>query len=193
MHEADAKSRTMPRRRDIPWDDIRAAYEAGNTNFSDLGRRYGVKRHSIAHRARAENWPTKGHIDEATRSNVIDMATRRAVEQMGDAGIDAKASAIAAELIAQAEIAQLAACAAEKILREYIADQIVPSEKQSKADVFNAVLAGVKRAIEIGREINGLTAGKPSVSTAEKRDVPVDQIVLIVRERGTTNAASARV
>jgi hypothetical protein len=161
------------RRNDIPWADIRAAYESGNTNFSELSRRFSndphLKRQTIARRVRAERWTVDGTIragvEAQARAKVIDMATRRVIEKAGgDAAIDARATAIAAELQMQSAIASKLTQASEEVFDMFLAGEIKPSHRQNEADVLRSLVAAVFECFRAARLIHGVAEGKPSVN-----------------------------
>lgn len=170
----DSGKRGRGRRNDIPWNDIQAAYECGETNVSELARRFGVKRDSIAAHIKKGNWVSngqaKGQAVEAARSKVIDIATRKAIDQLGGEQqiADEVAAALRADLEAHPKIAALLMEASEQTLEKYISGDIIPGEKQSKADVFNATVQGVAKALTISRDINGLRPGQSSTEGEKK-------------------------
>lgn len=172
--ETPTRKRGRGRRNDIPWAEIQAAYETGETNVSELARKFGVKRDSIAAHIKKGNWVSngqaKGQAVEAARAKVIDIATRKAIDQLGGEQqiADEVADALRADLEAHPKIAKLLMDASEQTLEQYIKGGITPGEKQSVADVFNSTVQGVAKALSISRDINGLRPGQSSTEGEQK-------------------------
>ncbi len=72
-------------RKDIPWEELRARYEAGTDTYRSLAQRYGVSECWIGKRARAEDWRrpssrSRQRVEEQCLLAVA-AALRRAAEQ----------------------------------------------------------------------------------------------------------------
>lgn len=197
---SDDSKRGKGRRNDIPWSEIQAAYEGGETNISALAKRFGVKRDSIAKRRDKENWATKGQIADAARSNVIDLATRKAIEQLGgeDAVVADAAAAIATNLQAigplYAKAAQLLDRTIDRALRlgqkdkegNFVKDALILGDHQGETTAVSDILNALSKFTRDNRLDAGLKEGTPTSDasrTDEEDEQRVEQAVLIVRER----------
>lgn len=180
----DERKRGSGRRSDIPWEAIQERFETGETNVSKLSKEFGVSRQAIIRRRDRDKWTTKQQVADTVRGKVIDIATRKAIENLGgdEKLADAVAAHIQADLLDHAEIAALAMRASKKTLQDYIDGNIAPGDKQSMADVFDKVMSGAGKGIDFSREINGLRPGQPSTQK-EGEEQRVDEAVLVVREQ----------
>lgn len=188
------------RRNDIPWNEIQAAYEGGETNISALSKRFGVKRDTIAKRRDAEKWATKGQIADAARSNVIDLATRKAIEQLGgeESIVADAAAAIENNLRAigplYAKAAKLLDRTLERALRlgqkddsgQFVKDALILGDHQGETTAVSDILNALSKFTRDNRLDAGLKEGTPTADADKKPDEDdqrVEQAVLIVRER----------
>lgn len=186
----------------IPWADIQAAWEAGETNCSALGRKFGVKHSTIA--KRAKEWTAKGqvkgHVSEAVRSNVISLATGKAIEHLG--GSDAietlsqeMANNVRAILDAQPKLVAKGMALLDRTVDRAlnfgkldengkpVANQIVLGRQQGETEAVVDLLNAISKSTHDGRLINGLKDGTANADASEEKDAPkVDQAVLVVRK-----------
>jgi hypothetical protein len=174
------------RRNDIPWNKIQSAYEGGETNITTLAQTFGVKRDSIAKHRDKEKWATKGQIAEAARSNVIDMATRRAVEQLGgQQAITAAASDIANNLQRIPALYAKAGNLIDTMIDKAINGTLKLGVTQGETTALNDILGAMSKYTRDNRLDAGLKEGTASTDASKSDDDEqrVEQAVLIVRER----------
>lgn len=191
MQEAEKpKARRRGRRPDLPWPDIRAAYEAGETSWTSLGRKFGggrpIRRQTIAKHAMDENWTVRrtaqAEVHARAGAKIIDIATKRAIAQMGgEAAIDAQASTIAAELRSQGSIATKLSQAAEMVLDDFLAGNIEPGDGQNKADTLASIAGAIMQSFKAARLIHGIVDGKPSTNESNADTEPGKLYTIAVR------------
>jgi hypothetical protein len=150
-----------------PRDDInklaiRRDYAQGSTNLTALGRKYNVRRQTIAAWVKTEQWPSPKEIAAEVRTETVRQAVAQTASEL--------VPNIAAELASQSRIAAKLSIAAEKVLDEFNAGSITPGARgeQTKADVFNAMATAIGKAFDAARIIHGLTPGNPSVAEGEE-------------------------
>lgn len=183
------------RRNDIPWNEIQAAYEGGETNISALAKRFGVKRDSIAKRRDKDKWATKGQIADTARSNVIDLASRRALEKLGG---EQAVEQIADEIVsAIKEIPALHAGAAQLLKRtlnralgvedpDEKTSRLVLGDHQGETTAVSDILNAISKFTRDTRLDAGLKEGTATAEASkgeDEDDKRVEQAVLVVRER----------
>jgi hypothetical protein len=190
------------RRSDIPWNEIQAAWAEGDNNFSSLEKRFNVKRHTIAKRAKAENWPTKGQVAQVVQSKVIDIATRKAIEDLG--GAEAVAATVAADIRTNlqaigplyAKAAKLLDRTLERALRlgekddkgNFVPGALILGDHQGETTAVSDILSALSKFTRDNRLDAGLKEGVPTAEAgkAESEDEQrIEQAVLIVRDRKT--------
>ena len=186
--------RRRGRRSDIDWPAIRAAFEAGETNITALSRKFRVARGPIIKHRDEEKWTVteqaKERIREAAKSNVISIATRKAVEKLGgEAGIQREAEAIAAELLAQRPLFKKAADLLDKTFDRAlklgavdddgnpVPGQLILGIAQGETTAVNDLLGSLSKFVRDTRLANGLNNGVPT-ETPEEDDEP-----LIIEQR----------
>jgi len=186
MEETPPRKRGQGRRTDIPWADIRTAYESGEeTGFEALGRKFGVDGRTVSRRSKSEKWVViADEMQRRTHSNVIDLATRKAVEQLGgDAGIEAQAHSIVENLRRHAEIETLLLDVAKVSLEEAKSGKFtMVSDRVTTAEARERAVNAAAKAIDKSREIHGLTAGRPSIEQGDDAPKKAERLLLIVRE-----------
>jgi hypothetical protein len=169
----------------------RKAYEGGEP-MASVARRLDIRRPTLIaardrDRDRGDPWivqasvqvsPTDVRaIQERAKSNVINMATRQAMEDAVANGTVSRMKAqIENDLKRHGKLAKMLMDYAEQMLQKGIDGDITPSEKQSAADVFNAVIMGVGRAIEKSRQIGGLQDGDASADSTGEDPVTAIEI-----------------
>ena len=181
-----ARNNEMPRKT-IDWQTIRKTFEGGETNKSELSRRFSVTREAIVDRMKrdankGDAWTvTRQATRQATRQltdTVIDLASKRASKKLESVGlVDAMADGIVSDLAEHLELSRLAVKAAKHTADRFFEGKILPSRMQNEADVLNSLLTALGRAATIGREVHGLRPGTPSVST-EQTDAPGKEYVV---------------
>ena len=162
--------------------EARRAYESGES-MASIAQRLKLRRETLRSIAIRETWedlqtaqPTAPPTAQRTaqkraRGEVIDMMTRRAVEQIEQSGvIEEQADYIAKALSAHGRVADLLMTYAEKQLRRAVEGSIQPGERQSEADVMNAIISAVAKAFSASREIGGVKAGQMSAESGPKVD-----------------------
>lgn len=193
-------------RKVIPWPEIRKAYEAGES-IASLSRRFSVRRHTIAARAQKECWTVQPtvHMDAKTakavqakaQSNVIDIATKKVVEEFQASGDPEKmAATIAERLKAVAKLdllaLQLLERGFERALKLGVKDPetnklvegaLILGDHQGETTAINDLLNAKSRLLRDLRLDGGLKDGTPSAESVDPEEQKVDQLVLVVRER----------
>lgn len=202
------------------WAEVRAKFEAGASEV-DLARVYGVDRKTIRARKRKEAWtphvtPHMGKTEaEAIRdratSKVIDLASRRAVEHLEASGaVSNLTDSLTDSLVKHASIASRLISAADDLLESFTqnADGDLASTRegtgrdvivrQGRAEVFAQLVAGVRAAVSVSRDIAGLRAGQASAGDTSDADKPIevlqrrlDPVNIPVDERGRAVSRSA--
>lgn len=164
---------------DEQWTEIRAAHAKGESDLS-IAKRLGIHRNSIRNRRAADGkrgdpWIVQPDVRVANpeavqrqaQAKVIDLATRRALEQAEQSGVVADiADAVAAELLATQTAAKLAGEYMVSILKDAKAGKIAPASspgEQTKADVAKAVMSAYRTFQTTVRENHGLRPGTPSI------------------------------
>jgi hypothetical protein len=182
------------------WAHVRAAYERGESILS-LSKRFGVKRDTIAARRDKDCWVIGGvdgaaagspigHmpnreavriVREQTQGKVIELASRKAVDQMVEAGaVDQIAADIALAVATHGRLGRKITALLEQYVdfglgegptkqvkngeKLPIAPNIMPGTNQSHADVIRSLVAAGEGAVHLVREIAGLRPGQPSSS-----------------------------
>jgi len=184
MSDDGRKKRGRGRRNDIDWAKIRATFEAGETNVTALSRLFHVARGPIIKHRDEEKWTVteqaKEHLREVAKSNVIDIATRKAIESLGgEAAVKQQADAIAAELLAQRPLFRKAG---ELIDRTFdralklgtvddagnpVPGQLILGVAQGETTAVSDLLGALSKFVRDTRLVNGLTDGQASVSDEE--------------------------
>jgi len=171
--------------------EAKRRYENGES-IASISREMEIRRATIHYWIKHYGWianpnveltghQTKTAVERATArayAEVIDMTTRQAVTEIQET-VKAQADLIADCLLEHGGIAQKMLKCAGKMMDDLLANRLIPGEKQSVADVFNAVISGVTRAVASSREIAGLRAGQ--VSTGKGFDI--DQAIVIEQRR----------
>jgi hypothetical protein len=187
-------------RRDVSAEiaEVRKAYEDGDTNLSALSKRFGVKRDTIARYRDSENWATKGQINDAARSNVIDIATRKALDKIG--GVDHLAGKIAEELAAQPELIRAAGKLIKRTLDRALklgekdADgkpvdgQLILGDHQGETTAVSDLLNSTMKFVQSGKLMHGLGDDEPSVGEEEKATQPFVVVRKVLPPTGTDGA-----
>ena len=151
------------KRKDIPWGKIRAAFESGTHNVSELSRRFGVQRESIQRHRDAENWQSVSQVSDRVTDNVVDFMTRRQIEIAAPAIEAAVTARIQDILIGQPALFEKLQRWADALAEDGLKGTLMPGTHQSKADVFNATLNGIKQLAAMSRDDAGLRPGQASV------------------------------
>ncbi|HET9029255.1 MAG TPA: hypothetical protein VFN49_03690 [Candidatus Aquilonibacter sp.] len=168
--------------------DLKKRYEAGEP-VAKLSREFGVRRHTIAEWAKKETWTVHVSVQvdaktvqQRAQSNVIDLASRKAVEQAeADGTIDEIKESIAAHLLATAEADKLAGEYMVDLLEKAKAGAITPAAspgEQTIADVAKAVMAAYRTFTATVRENAGIKTGAPTLP--QEKPSKVDTVKLIV-------------
>lgn len=158
----------------------RAALKRGESQNA-VSKATGIDRKTLRSMIQRENIIPQAipHIGEAeaqavraeTRSNVVSIATRQAVEQLAASGlIDQQADDIAVSLQTHGKISRMMLEYAERMMQDAIDGKVWAGEKQSQADVFNSIVTGVAKAVAASRDIAGLKTGQTSFDTGAKID-----------------------
>jgi hypothetical protein len=157
-------------KRRIPWGDVRAVYESGCTNFSELARRFEIsKSERISAKAKAQGWVVSGEllgdIQGEVRGRVVDLFTRKTVDALGgEAGIDHQANEAAANLLRHGKIETLlldiAIDTLEKLKDGTLRAGLVTSEADERRKGIDAAV----RALTASRTVQGIERGTPSVN-----------------------------
>lgn len=181
---ADEGKRKRGRRSDIDWAKIQATYEAGETNVTALSRMFRVARGPIIKHRDAEKWTVNEHakeqIREQAKSNVISMATRQAIDQIGgDEGLKKQAEAIAAELLAQRPLFAKASQLLDKTFTRalnlgktddqgnQLANQLILGIAQGETTAVSDLLGALSKFVRDTRLANGLADGMPTEGESE--------------------------
>lgn len=155
------------------WLEIRSAYEAGESEAS-LSRRYGCERKTIRLRRGRESWTTqvathlgrterKAAVDKA-KSQVIDIATRRAVETAETDGTMAQVvRELRDALVVHAELEFLALELSRDTLLKSKAGLLRPGAHTSEAGERKDAIVTYETAVSVSRLIQGLRPGQASV------------------------------
>lgn len=189
---------------DEEWAAAKALYETGGvTNVSELARRTGISRNALMRRIREEQWAANGQAKEQlaaqAQSNVIDIATGKAIEALGgEKALEALAheaatsieSVLASQLPIQAKADQLLDRALDRALIMGIAPESLTEEQKAvggpltaaDAQIIEGLLRAVSTRTKDGRLINGLVPGVANVTRDEEEFKPVEQLVLVVRK-----------
>lgn len=191
------RRRGKGRRSDIPWEEIRAAYASGETNYSELGRRFDCSPDSISRRAKQENWPTKAELLNSVGAKVIDIGTKKAIDRLG--GEEKLAESVAASvedalqrhLGLEARLLDVATSTLD-LLKKQLADQKRTGLRQgthsSEAEEIKQSIEAVVKAIDASRMVRGLRPGQPSTASEGDDEKRIDQVVLVVREHAAKTA-----
>ena len=175
--------------------EAKRRYENGES-IAGISREMEIRRATIHNWIKNYGWvanpnveltghQTKTAVERATArayAEVIDMTTRQAVTEIQEnhsEAVKAQADLIADCLLEHGGIAQKMLKCAGKMMDDLLANHLIPGEKQSIADVFNAVISGVTRAVASSRDIAGLRAGQ--VSNGKGFDI--DQAIVIEQRR----------
>ncbi len=160
----DGKRGLTSGRTRIDWPEIRAVFESGCSNVSELSRRFGVQRESIQRHRDAENWQSVSQVSDRVTDNVVDIMTRRQIEITGPVIEQAVAARIQDILVGQPALFAKLQRWADVLAEDGLNGTLMPGTHQSKADVFNATLNGVKQLAAMSRDDAGLRLGQASVS-----------------------------
>jgi len=155
------------KRKEIPWGKIRAAFESGTNNVSELSRRFGVQRESIQRHRDAENWQSVSQVSDRVTDNVVDIMTRRQIEIAAPVIEQAVAARIQDILVGQPALFAKLQRWADVLAEDGLNGTLMPGTHQSKADVFNATLNGIKQLATMSRDDAGLRLGQASVLTED--------------------------
>lgn len=170
------------RRNDIPWPEIQAAWEGGETNISELSRRFGVKRDSIINRRDKEKWATKGQIAETARAKVIDIVTKRAVESLEKAGtLDASTRAIEHLLEQTIPLYAKAAALLDASLDRAIEGRVRLGATQGETTALTDILSALSKFSRDIRTGAGLREGTPSIAGDDANDRPGKLYEVVVK------------
>jgi hypothetical protein len=179
----------------------RDLYESGES-IAAVSRATGIRRQTLCKLRDKEGWQvrpsvqvdarTTKTVQQRAQAQVIDITTRRVVDEVVDSGI----IGMQADLIART-IEEHAVLAAEMVAyaREVIADaragRIEIPRTQTTADLANAVAGIVARAISISRDVAGLRSGQASTGKSNDSDEPIrieqrrlETVKIAVDERG---------
>jgi len=157
------------------WAEARKAYESGESEQA-LSKRLSVDRKTIRTRKVREAWiphveaqvgkAESEAIRQTVRSNVIDMASRRAIDDaQADGTIDAIAAEVKSGLALHGTIELLALSFAQQTLQMAVDRKLRRGKNSSEANERKDAMAAVALAIEMSREIAGKRPGTPSVAT----------------------------
>ena len=183
-----AKDGTAKRKPLTPkqWAEMRAAFEAGESEAS-LSRRFVVDRKTIRSRRAREQWiphvsaqvgkAEATTIRDRAKAQVIDIATKRAVEAaVEDGSIAAAAAAIVADvqsgLLRHAEIERHLLDLALDTVQRSIDGRLRPGVTSSEAAERKDAVAAARMAIDLSRDIAGLRPGQASDSAAARASKP---------------------
>lgn len=185
------------------WAEVRKAYESGESEAA-LSKRFSVDRKTIRARKIKECWiphasPQVGEseakaIRTLATSNVIDIATGRAIDKMEQNGeIDGLALLLSEGLSKHASISSGLMQAADELLKDFLKDKDTDLAstregegrnviiREGRAEVFARLVTGIKSAVGVTRDIAGLTNGVASLGANLDNEKRVDEAVLVVR------------
>lgn len=184
------------------WVEVRAAYEAGDTIVA-LSERFGVRRQTIQQRRDREAWTVRPTVQmdgdartvqRRAQAQVIDIGTRRAVEQLESSGVIKVISEAAVdELRATSQASKLAAEYTLEMLRRAVNGEIQPAMspgEQTEADVARSVLMAYNLFTKTVRENAGIRPGtatvdeRPASSGITIKHQRIETVKVAVDERG---------
>jgi hypothetical protein len=162
----------------IDWDGVRKSYGEG-LSVATLSRQFGVAERTIWARKESDAkrgviWlrPGRGaddngpEVPEAPRpvTNVIRLP-RRGDEAtiVGEYVEPDEHVTIEMVLAMQPRVAMGMMRLADRMLRKFNNNEILPGQNQSEADVAERISSTVQRAVELGRTIGGVKDGTPSI------------------------------
>jgi hypothetical protein len=184
--------------------EARAAYEQQGAPLAILADRLGCHRTTLRRIKERDNWivpvdvpvahgGTRAEIHKRAQSNVIDLASRRAVAKAEASGaIEHIGHVIAEELVATQEAAKLASEYMINVLERAKNGLIEPATEQTEADVAKAVMSAYKTFQSTVRENHGLRAGTPSIPKDDDADRVTEVRFTIVRPTGTDGSEFSR-
>ena len=176
----------MPAKAKVNWLAVRTAYVVKGWSAQRCAEEFNVHHVTVKNRASKEGWTAERTRNTTRGSEVVAEVMRQAVDEQIEQNAEAAAETIAHQMDTLALGARLGnklAIAAERLLDKYINEDevdgegkfvagIQPGEKQSEADVLNAIADAVRKAVTVGRDIGGLEKGKPSVVTGKDVNAP---------------------
>jgi hypothetical protein len=159
------------RKGEIDWSPIRSAYEnEGVTNVSELSRRFKVTRESIIRHRDNDKWRDAAQMSDKVSANVIDIATRRAVENgVVDRITEALNANIESVLSAQPRLLAKLTEYAEKLIDKGINGELLLGKVSGEHEAFNAILSGASRLFRDGRLVAGVPSDEASTSDHTKQ------------------------
>lgn len=180
---------------DEQWGELRRAYEAGDSIVS-LSKRFGVSRPTImVHRDRGA-WILQPSLQcqltktdaksvrERATAQVIDIATKRAVEKIEQSGgLDEQVAAVEDLLRMQAPLYAKAAKLINVTLDKAISGELRLGVTQGETTAVTDILNALSKFSKDTRTGAGLRDGTPTVNGEGEVDQRVDEIVLVVRDR----------
>jgi hypothetical protein len=185
---------------DDQWAEVQAKFGSGSS-ISELEREYGVRRATIRDRAKREGWtvqvtvqvdgvntgqPLGEVVQKRARANVIDIATKRAIEQIEASGaVDEAAGTIAEELIISRRLALKMAQAMESFIDGVVAKEYKPSDAPATRDMaqfMKDVQGAYKIHLSTIREDAGLKSGQATVAKDDADNKVSEVAFRIVRE-----------
>jgi hypothetical protein len=180
--------------------EARSAYEQQGEPLASIARRLDAHVTTLKRIKEREGWivsvsvsathpDTRAEIHKRAQSNVIDLASRRAIAKAEASGaLDHIGQVIAAELVATQEAAMLASEFMLKFLTRAKNGEIEPASmpgEQTEADVAKAVMAAYKTFTTTVRENSGLRTGTPSIPKDDDAERVTEVRFTIVRPTGT--------
>lgn len=180
--------------------EARRAFESGEA-MAAIAKRMGIHRNALNRLKGSEGWDkasnvsanvslTHSDVQQRVSADIIDIASRRIIERPDSAAIIEQVADDIAESVKQhGKLSKLLMTYAEQMLENGIAGKIIPGEKQSRADVFNAIISGVGRAVEKSRDIAGLKAGQISARADAAKKPSVLKLVIVDEQERESQAS----
>lgn len=171
----------MPRPTQEQRAEAKFRCEAGES-YHSVARLLKIRRQTIMLWADKEHWIipvrttepenelVRQEIKEQVRSSVIDISTRKAVEQIASTGaLDDMILDLTSDVRMTSRLGQ----SVDKTIDRFLEGKILPGKMQNEADVLKSVIIAAKSYAELRRTMAGKGSGDASIDLGPKVDTNI--------------------